>query len=404
MPKTDTTKKSRRTVTVTNSDGNKVIITQTFDASVLKSQFNKWVTECKAATPEQMRIKGVKAINLLELVKKHGIENRPQAKNPVSEEDGIGSLIKEMSELVKDDKKILTKGFQKKVDEYIEHLNEMKDSDADPRNTPFTIPIFRRVNKKTAQFKKKNVKIHYGHYRTKDYNSFRNLKSKVFKNKEYAETLEAVPKSWATTSENTSKPPMWQALYAEGGGEGMLVTTGLFTVLQSAKGVGKKVVNEHVKLVLRGVPRGGLSKELYSIDDIKETILQLVGNKDNIGRGVNPNTGNIRDDQITRMISRMTFKVDDETESNRIKDVYGVKEMLEAEVKGYSLDITRGMVKNLFLLTGLCARRSRKGPVYLKGYVTPKEKKEKVEAKKKEKVEAKKDKKLKKSWAEVLVW
>ena len=74
-----------------------------------------------------------------------------------------------------------------------------------------------------------------------------------------------------------------------------------------------------------------------------------------------------------------------------IREVYAI-EKLPGTVKGYSLNITRGMVKSLFMQTGLCDRRSRKGPVYLKGYKTPAEKKEKE------------TKKVKKSWIEVLTW
>ena len=373
MPKT---KKSTRKVTINNDDGNKVEVTQQINVTQLKSIYTKWKEECTNATPALMRVKGVGAKNLLELVKNHGIENRPQAKEPVTPDEGVGKLTEEIESLLGNESKIVSPNFAKNISKYIKHLEDMADTKADPRNTPFTVPIYRRVNKKNAEYKKKNTTTHYGHYRTKDYNKYRNLKAKVFDNKEYAEIIDAVPSSWT------------------------------------------KVVKEHVKLKLRGIARGGLSKELYSVDDIKETILRLVGNKDNPGVGINPNTGNVRDDQIQRYFAtKLTFRVDDETESNQIKSVFGVKDVLEGIVKGYSVDITRGMVKNLFLLTGLCARRSKKGPVYLKGFVTAKEKKEQAQEKaqakkvkdkkakdKKAKDKKKKDKKINKSWTEILVW
>lgn len=415
MPKT---KKSTRKVTINNDDGNKVEVTQQINVTQLKSIYTKWKEECTNATPALMRVKGVGAKNLLELVKNHGIENRPQAKEPVTPDEGVGKLTEEIESLLGNESKIVSPNFAKNISKYIKHLEDMADTKADPRNTPFTVPIYRRVNKKNAEYKKKNTTTHYGHYRTKDYNKYRNLKAKVFDNKEYAEIIDAVPSSWATTTENSSTPPMWQALYSENTGDDMLVSKGLLTVLKSARVTVKKVVNEHVKLKLRGIARGGLSKELYSVDDIKETILRLVGNKDNPGVGINPNTGNVRDDQIQRYFAtKLTFRVDDETESNQIKSVFGVKDVLEGIVKGYSVDITRGMVKNLFLLTGLCARRSKKGPVYLKGFVTAKEKKEQAQEKaqakkvkdkkakdKKAKDKKKKDKKINKSWTEILVW
>ena len=149
----------------------------------------------------------------------------------------------------------------------------------------------------------------------------------------------------------------------------------------------EEVELEHIKLKLRGISKGGLAKELYGIADIKETILNLLGTTDNLGQGVNPKTGNIRDDQIARLFrNRLSFTATP-SESNQIKDVYGIDEEIVGKVKGYSLDITRGIVKSLFLETGKVGRRSAKGPVYLKGYTPPSEKKKEV----------------KKSWKEMLV-
>jgi hypothetical protein len=396
MPKT---KKATRTVKFTNDNGDEVIVTQTFNLSDFDAAYKKFKQETSAVGNEAMKIKGKKdEKNLWEVISFHGVpdKQRDEAVKPVSPSESIEKqVLDKLEKLIKNNDELVTGELVNKIDELIKKLDEIRDSDADPRNIPFTVPIYRRVNKKTTQHdKKKHTKRWYGHYRVADYNNYRKLKAKVFNNKEYEETLGVVEKDWATTSENTSKPPFWQAIFGtkEDNSGKALVSEGLYSLLEKAKTMTEEIENEHVKLVLRGVARGGLAKDLYSIDDIKETLLQFLGTKDNIGNAVHPKTGNIRDDYMQRLFAtKFSFIAETPAEMKNIREVYAI-EKLPGTVKGYSLNITRGMVKSLFLQTGLCDRRSRKGPVYLKGYKTPAEKKEKE------------TKKVKKSWIEVLTW
>ena len=389
MPKT---KKSTRKATITNDRGEEIEVTQTFDLNKFKTMFNTWKAQCKGVDSATMGVKS--GGNLFDYIKKHGIAKRgEQSKNPVSEEDGAGKLIDEMNDLLKGDA-LVSKEFKKDIEALEKQLNEIADSDADPRNIPFTVPIYRRVNKKNAEYDKtKHTSRIYGHYRTPDYVKYRNLKAKVFDNKRFAESIDAVDSAYYNKKQNTSKPPMWQALFSSSSESGKDVKIGLLSILQTVDEMIQDVQIEHLRLKLRGVARGGLAKELYGIDDIKETILGLLGNKDNPGNGVNKTTGNIRDSQIQALFARrLSFRADGPAESKQIKNVYGVEDLVTGRVKGYSLNITRGMVKNLFIQTGLCARRSRKGPIYLKDYVTPDNKKK-----------DKKKKDVKKSWKEMLV-
>lgn len=385
MPKT---KKSKRTVRISNSDGEEVIVTQTFDVEQFKTVYQKWKTSCKSMTAKEMGLKG--GSNLFKVVSNHGLAGtqRPQAKNPVSEERGIGTLLKQIDSLV-EGPSLITESFKDDVMEAKKKLEEIQGTDADPRNIPFTIPIYRRVNKKTAAYdEEKHTKRYYGHYRTPDYFKFRNLKAKVFDTKKFEEKIEPVDSSYYSTKKNDSKPPMWQALFSTDADSGKDIKVGLLAVLEMAEDMIQDVEVDHVKLRLRGVAKGGLAKELYEISDIKETILNLLGTPDNLGQGVNPRTGNIRDDQIARLFrDRLSFTATP-SESKQIKDVYGIDEEIVGRVKGYSLDITRGIVKSLFLATGKVGRRSAKGPVYLKGYTPPSEKKKEV----------------KKSWREMIAW
>jgi len=392
MKKLPKTKKATRTVSFTNNKG-EIIVTQSFNLSDFEAAYKKFKNETSKVTSEQMKIKGLKEKNLWGVISKHGIEShqRDEAKNPVSSDDSIEKqVLDKLKKLISSNNEIVTGDLVKKIEKLVDKLDDIRNSDSDPRNIPFTVPVYRRVNKKTALYdKKKHTKRWYGHYRVADYKKYRDLKAKVFKNKEYAEQLNSVPKDWATTSENASKPPFWQAIFGtteDNSGEA-LVSEGLYSLLEKAKTMIDEVEIEHIVLKLRGVARGGLAKDLYSVPDIKQQIAQLLGTKDNIGVGVNPKTGNIRDDYLQRMFAtKFSFIAETPAESKNIKEVYGV-ENLPGTVKGYSLNLTRGMVKSIFMETGLCDRRSRKGPVYIKGYEPPNEKK---------------DKGVKKSWTQIL--
>jgi len=389
MKRLPKTKKSKRKVTITNSNGDEVIVTQTFDIEQFKSVYTKWKSSCEGMTTKEMGIKSGE--NLFKVISKHGLPSvqRPQAKNPVSENEGMGKLLKEIDDIVGDNA-LLTETFKDDVMDAKKQLEDIAGTDADPRNIPFTVPMYRRVNKKTAAYdENKHTTRYYGHYRTPDYVKFRNLKAKVFDSKKFEEDIPAVDSSYYDKDKNKSKPPMWQALFSTEGDSGKDIKVGLLSVLEMAEDMIDDVEIDHIKLTLRGVAKGGLAKELYGIPDIKEVIVNLLGTTTNLGQGVNPKTGNIRDDQIARLFrSRFSFIAESPAESKKIKDVYGVDKEIIGKVKGYSLDITRGMVKSLFIQTGKVGRRSAKGPVYLKGYTPPSEKK-------------KKD--VKKSWKEMLI-
>ena len=136
---------------------------------------------------------------------------------------------------------------------------------------------------------------------------------------------------------------------------------------------------------------------MNSLPQVREFFNNAVSNPKN-AQFVNQKTGNFRDDFVQRLLqNRFSFAVQPKSiEGKAVERLFGLDEKsLDEEaplgdVKGYSLNITRTMVKNLAMETGKCRRRSAKGPIYLTEFTqeTPKKTKEK--------------KGLKKSWNEIL--
>ena len=137
------------------------------------------------------------------------------------QKDRAGSMgvIKKIREFLKG-----TKAYQdselKLVNRMIKSLKRIEGSSSDPRNIPFTIP-----ETWTAKEIEEHTEV-YGHYRTPKYVEYR----RTVRNKQ--NELDSVPSSWYDESENTAKPPFWQALFAGGkDGGGDLFDKGLLPIL-----------------------------------------------------------------------------------------------------------------------------------------------------------------------------
>ena len=381
MPKEKKSKKQAR-----RYRANGVDLTQVWDFEKLTTAYSAWKTKCGGLSGAELGMTG--SSSLLDLVKKHGDTSvaRPYTDNPLDE--GANTIIDTLDKLISDSGVVLVED-RKNILDVKKKLEDLQDTDADPSNILFTNPDMDAVDPGSADYDEDDevVKVR-GHYRTEGYVEYRDLKAKLFENVN-KETIKAVDKSWYAEGDskdapkNQAKPPMWQALFSNKKNKGNLNMTGLLGILEIAKEVTDpgKIINEHTKLEAKDIAKGGLADEIWEhLPDVKKWIEERIGTKDNIGDGINPNTGNFKDDAITRALSNFPFVADTLAERKEARMVLGLDRKTLGDktpigkMKNYSLILNRGMVKNLAMKTGLCARRSRKGPVYLKGYEPPSKK------------------------------
>ena len=181
------TKKTSRPIRIKGGSG-----TQVFDLDRFNSIYTKWKEDCE--------VKGsalglTSDVSLIELVRGHGVVARPYTKNPVSRDKGAGTIIEMMDEW---DNDITTLEVVDSIalDEIIEKLEALADSDNDPRNIRFTVPKPSEVDEDTGDYDEDDVTEVYGHYRTPDYIAFRKILSEIPGSKVNAETIEAVDASW----------------------------------------------------------------------------------------------------------------------------------------------------------------------------------------------------------------
>jgi hypothetical protein len=354
--KNQKTKKSRITIRDPKT-GNAV--TQVFDYSKFKKIFNMWKKDCKKSG-EDLRSKT--NATLFEMIQNHGRYTSPHRANTANKK-GAGKIVEQLDKLITNSEKLETPDTQF-IDNAIEMLQQVEKTN-NPRNIPYTIP--KTFNRKTFEYDlESDVDVVYGHYRTPNYLKYRNAKAAVKENME-SEKGKPAPALWFSTKENTAKPPMWQALFAEGDGD--VVNTGLLYVLIAAKDMVKEVELEELIIKIDDDGKGATAKDLLKIPKFKEEMIKLMGTEGNPGPGTNSTTGILRDSHLSNTaIPALKFEVNNLKQSDFLKDLAGHENTI-GTLQSFSVIISRRQVRNIGLLLGFKKVEGKKDTVFLPGVV-----------------------------------
>lgn len=376
------TKKTSRPIKIKGGSG-----TQVFDLDKFNAIYDKWKTDCSA--------KGAKLgltsdVSLLELIQAHGIVARPYTKNPVSKDKGASTIIEMMDEW-DNDIAILEIVDTIALDEIIKKLNDMADSDSDPRNIRFTVPIPSEVDEDTGDYDEDDVTEVYGHYRTPNYIAFRKILSEIPGSKINAETIEAVDSSWYEEGKggtNSAEPPMWQALFSKGSN---LVSLGLLGVCEEAKKLIDGAEIENLILPVMDEGDGLLAEEIFRLPAVNKWVMEKVGTATSPGVGINTKTLHWSDRPMHRDFQSQKFDVKGVSESNFIKRAAGY-EKYAGTIKTVQFKVSRRQVRKLATLSKVCKKYQGRDVVYHISKETQKAKPKK----------AAKNKKEVKKWMEVI--
>lgn len=376
------TKKTSRPIKIKGGSG-----TQVFDLDKFNAIYGKWKTDCSAKGD---KLGLTSDVSLLELIKAHGIVARPYTKNPVSKDKGASTIIEMMDEW-DNDIAILEIVDTIALDEIIKKLNEMADSDSDPRNIRFTVPIPSEVDEDTGDYDEDDVTEVYGHYRTPNYIAFRKILSEIPGSKINAETIEAVDSSWYAEGKggtNSAEPPMWQALFSKGSN---LVSLGLLGVCEEAKKLIDGAEIENLILPVMDEGDGLLAEEIFRIPAVNKWVMEKVGTATSPGVGINAKTLHWSDRPMHRDFQSQKFDVKGVSESNFIKRAAGY-EKYAGTIKTVQFKVSRRQVRKLATLSKVCKKYQGRDVVYHISKETQKAKPKK----------AAKNKKEVKKWMEVI--
>tara|TARA_R100000781_G_scaffold114667_1_gene86078 strand:+ start:651 stop:1796 length:1146 start_codon:yes stop_codon:yes gene_type:complete len=348
------TKKTSRPIKIRGGSG-----TQVFDLDRFNAIYDKWKQDCEA--------KGTKLgltsdVSLLELVKGHGVVARPYTKNAVSRDKGAGTILEMMDEW-ENDIAILEIVDTIALDEIIEKLTDMADSENDPRNIRFTVPKPSEVDEDTGDYDEDDVTEVYGHYRTPDYIAFRKILSEIPGSKINAETIEAVDSSWYAEGKgatNSAEPPMWQALFSKGSN---LVSLGLLGVCEEAKKLIDEAEIENLILPVMDEGDGLLAEEIFRLPAVNKWVMEKVGTATSPGLGINSKTLHWSDRPMHREFQSEKFDVKGVSESNFIKRAAGY-EKYAGTIKTVQFIVSRRQVRKLATVSKVCKKYPGRDVVY----------------------------------------
>jgi hypothetical protein len=353
MPKKKSTKKKG-----TRSFNHKGITgTQEFDYATFSKAFDTWKNEC-AVSGDSLGL--TTDITLLDIIKNHGVISRPYTKKKVSKDKGAGTII-DMLENWEEDATVLEEVDKLAIDRILKKLDDMRDSETDPRNIAFTVPKPNEVDEDTGEYDENDVTNIYGHYRTDDYIEFRKILSDIPGSKIREESIAAVSPDWYNTGKNTAEPPMWQALFANGNGD--IVSKGLYEICLLAKKLIKNAKVTNVIIPINDTTKGMLAKDVYKLPDVKRWLMEKVGTTTNPGLGINPKNMHWKDRPMHNEMLRTKFDTSGLKESEFIKKVADFEE-ISGTLKTFQLDITRRQVRKLSTLTGICKLYAGRDVVY----------------------------------------
>ena len=177
------------------------------DFEGLTREVAKWTSAAKGST----NLGTVKGSNLLDAVQKHGVAQRERAKSPIGLEYSDKKILDELDNFKKFDtgSKVSLVGLQefKVLRAWMDEVDKGGNSTysrSNPRNIPFQgIEDVDDNGRGIAPYDL------FGHYRTP---VFEDKMAILNPGGDYS----AVNDKWYSTSQDTAKPPLWQAMYGDG--------------------------------------------------------------------------------------------------------------------------------------------------------------------------------------------
>lgn len=280
------------------------------DFEGLTKEVSKWTSAAEGST----NLGTVKGSNLLDAVQKHGVAQRERAKSPIGLEFSGKKILDELEKFKRFDtgSKVSLVGLQQftVLKEWMEQVDRGSGRFGrfNPRNIPFQ--GIEDVDDNGRGIRPYDM---FGHYRTP---VFEDKMAILNPGGDYS----AVNKDWYSTSINTAKPPLWQAMYGDGSvNDAFQGTKSLIQIVRKADEV-YDLIRKNLKIgvgtdpvVLTGK---GTGVTAYEIDEFKKYADRVAANMDR-----NPTnskyitkSGNLKWRMVQKEIGQMLVRFDTQKE------------------------------------------------------------------------------------------
>ena len=281
------------------------------DFEGLTREVAKWTSAAKGST----NLGTVTGSNLLDAVQKHGVAQRERAKSPIGLEYSGKKILDELDNFKKFDtgSKVSLVGLQefKVLRAWMDEVDKGGNSTysrSNPRNIPFQgIEDVDDNGRGIAPYDL------FGHYRTP---VFEDKMAILNPGGDYS----AVNDKWYSTSQDTAKPPLWQAMYGDGSvDDAFSGSKSLIQIVRKADEV-YDLIRKNLKIgagtdpvVLDGA---GTGVTAYEVDEFKKYADSVAANMDR-----NPTNskyitraGNLKWRLVQKEIGQMLVRFDTQKE------------------------------------------------------------------------------------------
>ncbi len=295
-------------------------------------KWTDWKTKLMGIDASKMGLSSKKGTTMFTLLTLHG---KPKRKKSPNQNDGIGKIIGEIDKLILslvEGNRIMTSEDLEKVTDFIDDIEDMKDSSLDPRYIPFTTPI--EVVGKVGKFPEgENPPPNtFGHYNTPLYRKLQENKGNT--------PPKEIPDSWYSESAGANTNPMYQVIFMENNDMGV---TGLIHILKELEKAGEGATIKNIVIKTRYK-----YDNLLSIGDFRTQLAKKLRNDPSVYlRGKHQNV--INQAALLREVKKMKFDV----KSNEERYLRTVPELEDAlgDIEHFQIDITKAGLMNKILPT-----------------------------------------------------
>ena len=287
------------------------------DFEGLTREVSKWTSAAKGSTD----LGTVGGSDLLDAVSKHGVAKRPRAKSPIGLEYSGKKILDELEKFKKFDtgSKVSLVGLQefKVLRAWMDEVDKGGNSTYS-RSNPRNIPFQGITDSDPVTGKGIDPYDLFGHYRTP---AFEKKMDIVNPGGDYS----AVNDKWYSTSQDTAKPPLWQAMYGDGSvDDAFSGSKSLIQIVRKADEV-YDLIRKNLKIgagtnpvVLDGA---GTGVTAYEVDEFKKYADRVAANMDR-----NPTnsryitrSGNLKWRLVQKEIGQMLVRFDTQKEKSFAK-------------------------------------------------------------------------------------
>ena len=323
-------------IPITDASGQIVMVPLPGGLNDLAKRLRKWKNAAKSLSGDKIFV--ASGDNLLKIIEAHGITGRTKGGGPQGTGERSGSaMLDVLDKLSKPGKSLPGQNLTalKKLEELMKEVDG-SESNLNPQNVMFSNP---------TDFNDAGITIDtepvYGHYVTPEYVDRIDTRADALGDQfEGRNWGKPAPSSWYETGEGgkgKAKPPMWQAIYGDGTGDGTFKGESLYTIVKDLReswskstGAGGGIPKQNRIKIQSTAGKGSWQKaiKLDGVEDIANEIIDDIKSQKRQSKYVR-RSGTLNWSEVASEFERNPIPTDGE--SDEAQELAGLRENIELD-------------------------------------------------------------------------